>query len=97
MHAVCCKILNRQEEAQTLYKKLSKTIYALQCKKMILRTFAVILVPLQKERSVTEDNMLKFQHLLNLYDSTHLYEESVEKNLKRLGNPQEDLSDKNRL
>jgi hypothetical protein len=27
LHAVCCKILNRQEEAQTLYKKLAKTIY----------------------------------------------------------------------
>jgi hypothetical protein len=54
---------------------------------MILRTFAVILVPLQKERSVTEENVLKFQQLLNLYDPNYLFEANVEKNLKRLGTP----------
>ena len=48
---------------------------------MIMSTFAVILVPLQKERARTEDNVAKFAKVMNLYDPSFLYDESIVKNL----------------
>ena len=54
LHAVCCKILQRHEEAEQLYQKLAEDTFRKQCQNMIMTTFSVILVPMQKERVITE-------------------------------------------
>lgn len=41
---------------------------------MIFSTFAVLLVPMQKERNVTEDNVINFSKLMAMYDNDHLYD-----------------------
>ena len=48
------------------------------------RIFAVILVPLQKERSVTEDNLGQFSELVTLYNPNDCYDEYIAKDLKKL-------------
>ena len=53
---------------------------------MKLKIFAVILVPLQKERRVTEDNLGAFSTLVSLYNPMDCYEESVTKDMKKLLN-----------
>ena len=97
LHAVCCKILNRQNEAQSLYGKLEEEIERQQCDKMIFSTFAVLLVPMQKERNVTEDNVNNFSKLLNLYDDEHLFDQNIATNLMRLSQPQSDMKPQKRL
>ena len=67
-------MLNKQDEAQKLYSKLETPIRKKQCQKMIANTFAVLLVPMQKERNVTEDNVHEFQKLINIYNDEHLYD-----------------------
>ena len=63
---------------------------------MIMNTFAVILVPLYKDRSQTENNVDKFSSLMNLYDPDFLYDESVVKNLDKLGKPSAEISEEKR-
>ena len=52
---------------------------------MIERTFAVVLVPLQKQRDVTESNVAKFKDLLNLYDDTFMLDQKVYKEIQTNG------------
>ncbi len=61
-----------------------------------MNTFAVILVPLYKDRCQTENNVDKFSSLMNLYDPDFLYDESVVKNLDRLGKPSADILEEKR-
>lgn len=96
LHAVCCKILQQDEKAEALYKKLSSAIHKTQCKKMVLKTFAVILVPLQKNREVTEDNLQTFREQMNINDPSHLYDESVANNIAKLQTSQIEMSEGNR-
>jgi len=57
----------------------------------------VILVPLQSERKNMERNIADFQKMMNLYDPEFLYDDSVAKNLLKIGKPNPDLKDKKRL
>ena len=97
LHAVCCKILQRHDEAEMLYQKLQPDIQRKQCRNMIMTTFSVILVPMQKERVITEQNVMRFQKYMNLYDPEYLYDESVAKNLQKIGKPNPDLAEEKRL
>ena len=64
---------------------------------MIFNTFAVLLVPMQKERNVTEENVTNFKKLIDMYDDQHLYDQSITTNLMRLSQPQSDLKPAKRL
>lgn len=64
---------------------------------MIFSTFAVLLVPMQKERNVTEENVTNFKKLIDMYDKTHLYDQSIATNLMRLSQPHSDLKPTKRL
>lgn len=64
---------------------------------MIFSTFAVLLVPMQKERNVTEDNVNNFSKLLNLYNDEHLFDQNIATNLMRLSQPQSDMKTQKRL
>ena len=86
LHAICCKILGFNDKAAKLYAKLEKFIYESQCKKMKLKIFAVILVPLQKERRVTEDNLGTFSELVSLYNPSDSYDETIAQSMKKLLN-----------
>jgi len=64
---------------------------------MIMTTFSVILVPMQKERVITEQNVNRFAQYMNLYDPEFLYDDSVAKNLNKIGKPNPDLPENKRL
>ena len=77
--------------------KIKQCIHKTQCKKMVMRTFAVVLVPLQKERTITENNVINFESLMNLYNEDDLCDKSVSKNLKTLTQNNTEMSESKRV
>ena len=69
-----------------LYAKLAPSIYRHACQKMKLRIFAVILVPVQKERRVTEDSLGTLSDIISLYNPSDRYDDSITLNMKKLQN-----------